>query len=282
MYLLIWVILVILLLIITKSRTPITYRVKKGKEISKNSNVILATCVRDAGEKIKNIEFAYNYFSKFFKKVKLIVMENDSKDKTREKLLNLKNKGLDLDVVGCGLNANVCEMNLNNVRYGMSSARTRRMAKIRNILVDHIKTIQGNYDFCIMFDGDLKLDISTDGMLESIYHIKTRKDVDAICAYTMTYLSKLLGRFYDTFSYEPLKINPIIPVIVTTVFSFFLNGIVKVRSCFNGLTIYKLPFADHMKYYESTSLCEHISFHRKMNIYMNTNFICNIKSFTTN
>ena len=204
-------------------------------------------------------------------------MENDSKDKTREKLLKLKSKGLDLDVVGCGLNSKVCEMKLNNIRNGISSTRCRRMAKIRNILLDHIKSIQGNYDFCVIFDGDLRLKISTEGMLESLCYIKMRKNVDAIAAYTMTKSSGMIGSFYDEFAYKP--INTHMPGHLMQLCSFFMNGLVKVKSCFNGLTIYKLPFADHIKYYENTNICEHISFHRKMNTYLNTNFVCNTNSF---
>jgi len=283
MYLLILLIaFIILLLIITKSRKPPKNHVSVGKEIAKNSRLILATCTRDGEKKIKNIVNTYRYFSKFFKKVKLIVMENDSKDKTREKLFKLKDRGIDVDVVGCGVNSSVCEMKLNNIRFGFSSNRVRRMAKIRNVLLDHIKTIQENYDFCTLFDGDLNMDISTEGMLESLYYIRKKKNVDAVCSYTTTYFSKILGRFYDSFSYEPIKLGSFVPVIVTLLFSFFMNGLVRVKSCFNGLTIYKLPFAEHMKYFENTNLCEHKSFHRKMNIYINTNFICNIKSFGTN
>jgi len=277
MYLLICIVLVILLLIITKSRTPMSYRIKKGKEIAENSSLILATCIRDAEDKIKTIESYYYYFSKFFKRVKLIVMENDSKDKTREKLFKLKRRGLDLDVVGCGLNVKFCSMKLNNIRSGRSSTRVRRMAHIRNILIDHIRTIQQNYEFCLIFDGDLNMDINTDGMLESFYYLN-KKNVDAISAYTMTYFTKMFGYFYDEFAYERLN-HSSIPILFNQFLFFFRNGLIKVKSCFNGLTIYKLPFADHIKYYENTNLCEHISFHRKMNTYINTNFVCNIKSF---
>jgi hypothetical protein len=60
--------------------------------------------------------------------------------------------------------------------------------------------------------------------------------------------------------------------------SHYMKGLVKVKSAFNGLVIYKLPFPDKLKYFEKTLTCEHISFHKHMNIYLNRDFLVHIDS----
>lgn len=249
--------------------------VNNGKQIAKTSKIILAMSLRDCESNIKSIHSFYKYFCKHFDQVKLVVMENNSKDKTRQRLLNLKKEGVDIDVVGCGLNAPVCNLQVDNSRTGCGKNRVRRMAYIRNILLDYIKQIQSSYDYCIVMDGDIKGRIETKGFLESIYYLKTRNDIDAIACYGLNNIDKyFLRQFYDGYAYEPEYGNQWFSQLL----SHYMKGLVKVKSVFNGLVIYKLPFPDKLKYFEKTLTCEHISFHKHMNIYLNRDFLVHIDS----
>lgn len=149
------------------------------------------------------------------------------------------------------------------------------MSMIRNILLDHIKQIQSLYDFCIIMDGDINGKIETKGFLESIYYLKN-KDIDAIACYGLHKNSPdtIIGQMYDGYAYEPEHGNQ----WISQLSSHFMKGLVKVKSAFNGLVIYKLPFPDKLHYFENTIFCEHISFHKNMNIYINRDFIFNIES----
>jgi hypothetical protein len=240
-----------------------------GKEAIKNKNLLLCTCVRDAENNVKNIKRICKYFSRYFNKVKLLVMENDSKDKTRSMLLNLR-KYIDIDVVGCGINSPVCNMNLNNIRTGHSNKRFRRMAIIRNVLLDHIKQIQSDYDYCIVFDGDMDMKIDTYGFLESMYYLEHKKRINAISCYGLGFASLLtLNKIYDGIAYKPMQNENMINLLTT----FRLNELTKVKSSFNGLCVYKLPFAEDIKYNERTNECEHISFNKYFNMYLNPKFV---------
>lgn len=267
--LLLLILIVFIYFIIIKRPSPDKKLIRLGKREIKNKNLILCTCVRDAENNIINIKKLYKYFTRYFNKVKLLIMENDSKDKTREKLLDLKSH-INIDVIGCGLNSKVCNMNLNNDRTSRSYKRFRRMSIVRNELVSHIKKIQNNYNYCIMFDGDMSLNIDTNGFLESMYHLEYKDHIDAISCYGLGYASLLvLNKIYDGIAYKPVDNDNLINLLTT----FRLSKLTKVISSFNGLSIYKLPFTDNMKYDIKTKECEHISFNKNFNIYLNPKFV---------
>lgn len=278
-------IIVIVIFVIVKLLTnenPNKLYASIGKKKAIGSNLILSTCVRNCNRNIKNIVNFYKYFSRYFNKVKLLVMENDSSDNTRRNLLKLKDK-IDIDVIGCGINSNVCNMNLNDIKKGHSKHRVRRMAIIRNILLDHIKSIQHDYNYCIMLDGDISGKINTDGFLESIYHLEDKK-IDAIACYGIDMGILNTRVIYDVFALEKFDCSNKLYNIsfaeggkeIYKLSLAFRKGLIKVKSAFNGMAIYKLPFADNIRYSENTIVCEHVSFHKKMNMYINRNFIFDI------
>lgn len=267
--LLLLILIIIIYFIIIKRPSSDKKLTAIGKRAVKHKNLILCTCVRDAEDNINNIKKVYRYFARFFNKVKLLVMENDSKDKTREKLLDLKSY-IDIDVIGCGLNSNVCNMNLNNDRTSRNYKRFRRMAIIRNELISYVKKIQGDYNYCIIFDGDTNINVDTNGLLESMYHLEYNKNIDAISCYGLGYASLcVLNKMYDGIAYKPVYNNDLINLLTT----FRLRNLTKVKSSFNGLCIYKLPFTDKMKYDIKTKECEHISFNKNFNMYLNPKFV---------
>lgn len=262
-------IIVIVYFIVIKRPSPDKKLSSLGKKAIKNKNLILCTCVRDAENNVNNIKKVYRYFSRFFNKVKLLVMENDSIDKTRERLLELKTH-IDIDIIGCGLNSNVCSMKLNNDRTSRNYKRFRRMAIIRNELISHVNKIQSDYNYCVIFDGDTKINIDTNGLLESMYHLEYNKNIDAISCYGLGYASLcVLNKMYDGIAYKPIYNDNLINLLTT----FRLRNLIKVKSSFNGLCIYKLPFTDEIKYDIKTKECEHISFNKNFNIYLNPRFI---------
>jgi len=251
------------------------HHVAKGKEISKHKRVIMATCLRDSEYSMESIELLYMKFSSIFKEVKLVVLENNSKDNTRAKLLELKkNKIPNMDVIGCGLNKDYCDLKLNNIRSGISSARIRRMAKIRNIILDYIKTIQKDYDFCFMFDGDIIIEeFENEGIYDTMYHFENDKTIDAIAANTYQDFGEVYKKFYDFYAFSSIGGTK----ISFWGYYFNRNNLIKVRSAFNGFVFYRLPFTDEIKYDENTNTCEHIGFHSQLNnMYVNQNFMIEI------
>jgi hypothetical protein len=79
---------------------------------------------------------------------------------------------------------------------------------------------------------------------------------------------------YDYYAFKPEKGTR----LSSFMYYYFKNGIVKVKSAFNGLVIYRLPFSENIKYDENTNTCEHIDFNEQLeNVYINTNFVIEIK-----
>jgi hypothetical protein len=249
--------------------------VKEGKEYAKNTSIIMATCLRDAEQSIESIELLYNKFNNIFKQVKLIILENNSTDQTRKKLLEIKkNKIPSMDIIGCGIDQDSCSLKLNNVRTGWSSARTRRMAKIRNILLNHIKLTQKDYDFCLMFDGDLKIEeFENEGRYDTMYHFKNDKSIDAIASNTYQDHGEVYNRIYDPYAFKPIKGTRLNSLL----YYFKEKGLIKVKSAFNGFVFYRLPFSEEIQYNENTDTCEHIEFNEQLqNMYINKNFVIEI------
>jgi len=270
-------ILLLIYLVFFKNTTKKKYDdriIKKGKEVANHTKLIIATCVRNAEKAIENIVCLYNKFNCIFQEVKFVTLENDSTDKTRKQLLELKNKSIpDMDIVGCGLDQDICLMKLNNVREGASKERVRRMAKIRNILLNNIKNIQKDYDYCLLFDGDLEVEeMDENGIFDTMYHLDKDKSIDAIVAYTYIDYGDVFTRSYDPFAYKTIK-GPRIFYLS----DYFKDGLIKVKSAFNGFVFYRLPFSDEIKYNEDTNTCEHIEFNEQLkNMYINTNFMIEI------
>ena len=250
------------------------YRVNKGREVAKDTRIIIATCLRNAEKAISNVACLYNKFNCIFKDVKLVVLENDSNDKTRKELLDLKKKSIpDMDIVGCGLDQDTCALKLNNIRTGWDKQRTRRMAKIRNIMLAHIKSIQKDYDYCLFFDGDLDIDeFEDEGIFDTMYYFDKDKTIDAIAANTYRDFGEVYNTIYDPFALKPVKGNRL-----SSLGYYFKNGLIKVKSAFNGFVFYRLPFSDEIKYNEDTTTCEHIEFNEQLkNMYINMNFVIEI------
>jgi hypothetical protein len=270
---LILIIIYLLLGLLKTSKTNLIYA-SIGKKHTSTSKVLIATCVRDCESKIKFLKRNCQYFKRHFGQVKFLVMENNSTDNTRKKLLNLRKK-MDMDILGCGVNMPACELKVNNIRTGVKPNRVRRMAYIRNILLDHIKQIQQDYDYCILIDGDINCKIHDNGFYESMYYLQKYKDIDAIACFGIED-NCIFRNFYDGYAYDKSNGSTYLDNMIDQYTSFYMKNLVKVKSAFNGITIYKLPFDEKIKYSEHTLACEHISFNKHLNMYMNRNFVVDI------
>lgn len=270
---LILIIIYLVLGLLKSSSTNLIYA-SIGKKHTSKSKALIATCVRDCSSRIKFLKRNYYYFKRHFEEVKLLVMENNSSDNTRNKLLSLR-KNINMDILGCGVNMPICELKVNNIRTGVKPNRVRRMSYVRNILLRHIKQIQHDYDYCILIDGDINCKIHDNGFFESMYYLQKYKDIDAIACFGVED-NCVFRNFYDGYAYDKSNKSTYLDNMVSQYTSFYMKNLVKVKSAFNGIAIYKLPFDEKIKYSEHTLSCEHISFNKHLNMYMNRNFVVDI------
>jgi len=252
------------------------------KNYFKDKKVIITGLVRNSGNKLYNsILFLYGQVLPHFKDYEVLIYENDSKDKTREILLKQAQKDPKFKVM-CGkelkYNLDKCEMNLKDTGMrNVSSTRINKMAMLRNMYVDEIKKDKyKNIEYVIVYDFDLNPTITVDSIQSTSSYFHEYKQVDAICANTMRKNEK----YYDNYAYQPFGKTNKYSYNYMNKYKSGKNGLEKVNSCFNGLTIYRrLPFINSLYYTykikeDKTGVeCEHVGFNNNLNIYTNNEFI---------
>jgi hypothetical protein len=255
-------------------------KIQKGKQHFLENKILIVGTIRN-GEKTlpKSIEFLYKQIIPRFKDYQIIVMENDSEDNTRKYLLDLSRKDNKLKVIGCdGINLPECKLNLEKTdmkKCPECITRINKMVYIRNVYLDEIKKPEyRDFNYVLMFDMDLYGQISNNGLYDTGYNFLVDKNIDAVCAMT---ISPSLG-YYDAYAHldwykKSYKHETIMKNLARC-------GMDKVSSCFNGFTIYRRSSLLDKKYCtyidgkNNHSICEHTCFHEQMNnVYINYNMI---------
>lgn len=231
-----------------------------------------------------------------FKDYRIIVLENDSIDWTRNYLLEWASMNNRVSIIGCPEELNGWECNLNlkpTIIHDRSISRIERMVNLRNMCLKHIRddSLLRTYDYVLNWDMDILADFYIDGIGSSGYWFKNGVDgviPEAICANTILGVKYnnddpvANSTYYDTYAHMDLEdnrpyrtINDIKPP------SCKEDKLWHVTSCFNGFTFYRLP-SILSKFYElelngNEAICEHTTLHKKMTrVYINPRMILNI------
>lgn len=260
-----------------------TYIINIGKNYMKNEKLIITGTIRDGYPFLeKTINNLYKDIIPSFKDYIFLIVENDSKDNTREILLKYAKKDPKFKVLGCGsYNKDKCEMKLQATdmnKCPRCSTRINKMVKIRNIYTDEIKKpIYNDYNMVLVMDIDLPGKILENGLFHTGYHFYTNPKIDAICALTLTETY----HYHDPYAHIE-KGNVKIP---SEIFHDIIlkkcdkGGMDKVTGCFNGFTFYKrnsLIKNDYCTKVDKNdqAICEHDCLNEKLdNVYINYNMI---------
>lgn len=253
---------------------------KKGMIISKNSSLIICGLIRDREDKVSDIIKRVNLLRPYFKKIKVLIVENDSKDNTREKLLDWSNKNHAVEILGCGLNTKECKMNLpQTVGHGINNSRLQKMALLRNIYRDRIEENYSDYDYVLAWDMDITGSLYIDGIFSTIYHLQNSKgDLDGMCANGL-YVWPGMSIYYDTFAHNDSSLdwtkslNGQLRHVIKSISAKMVGGTKKVKSCFSGATIYKVSSFLKNRYETDGTTCEHDSISQNLNMMINENMI---------
>lgn len=264
-------------------------KIKLGLDYYKTKNVIIAGLIRDSADSIDIMKKNVAKFASIFASYKVLVIENDSKDDTREILLEWAKSNPNITVLGCGINADTCELNLPPASYKTKNEkRIRKMVLLRNIYMDYIaqnSSLFTNFDFLVAIDFDIKGTFYLDGIGSSGYNFMSKKELDGICANGLGLSDMIVGvykRYHDPYAHK--EIGEIGSDSLFNVGNFWQipncdhGDPKKLRSCFNGLTIYRLSSIINKKYtYDierGETLCEHVTFNSQMNnIYIDPGLI---------
>ncbi len=259
--------------------------VAQGLKYMRSQNVIICGLARDISPGLPDLIKKMELFGSMFKNYKVIIVENDSKDNTRELLTEWQRNNSNIIILGCGVNVNKCELNL--PMYGSDIAsgdRIKKMSYLRNIYLDYIKQYFNNYDYMTVIDFDIYGSFFMDGVANSFYHMEN-KQIDALCSNGLN----VINNYYDTFAFIELNNNIEYKTLeekikhdrdITKKINMRYNDpLYKVKSCFAGLAIYRISKILNNSYdYPKGNIlgCEHNYFHKNLNMYLNPSMIYNV------
>lgn len=230
-----------------------------GMESMSKLTLTIGILIRDAENIVNYTILRALRIGKMFNAYKIVILENDSKDRTRD-ILEKANIG---KLIGVKLPDT-------DYQQDKSVARRRRMAICRNALRAEMQTVQS--DYYMVIDGDVLGGYSYEGIANSFSY-----PFD-VCGSNSLMYNKTTRHYYDSWAFRDLnhphehydcEINP----------RRYERGepATRVLSCFGGLAIYANRIFHHKAQYNDTD-CDHVTLHKQFpdttNIIMNPSQIC--------
>jgi hypothetical protein len=258
--------------------------IDKGKAYLKSKKVAFCGLIRDGEERLPHVISKVETIGKYFKDWEVLIVENDSKDKTRSILLDWSKSSKKVSVLGCnGINLPECKLNMKKtLGHEVTDYRISKMSTLRNIYLDELEK-RDDIDLVIVWDFDLISEIDEIGLFKTGYKLLTNNDINAVCAngiikhdivpfLTSEKIKKEIGVplyfYYDTYAYRELN-DKITPLKHKGFYDFMYSNpehcdgkLKKVRSCFGGFTIYKKDTLTKHRYgtyndENKEAICEH-------------------------
>lgn len=298
------IILSILFLYIYKSRNykyqyqyqyQYKYKINKdiimiGKKHLSESSVVFCGLLKNCSKNIPHIKKSlYDILSKC-RDYKVLIVENDSIDNTRARLLEWSREDSNVIVLGCGVNREECKIysiRVNNLK-DHSRKRMDKMVYLRNIYLEYIYSNFSKYDYTIVYDFDINGKLFMDGFYNCFYNLLNNTDINAISPNSFRYNYENNKFFKPTIYHDPyafIKDNPIteedyiddekklidVDIITNT------EKLTRVKSAFAGITIYRTKSL-YGKYYTTfdiadKAICEHAGLNFQVsNIYIDPKF----------
>lgn len=249
--------------------TPKDSQVQDGLKYLKTKKVIIAGLMRDSEYSIETLKANVVKLSDIFDDYRLLVVENNSEDDTRLELLKWSGENSKVKVLGCGVNAPVCDLNLpKTILHNANTKRIQKMVTLRNIYMDYIEensTLFSDYEYLIVIDFDIQGTFYKEGVGSSGHIFKTRPDIQSICSngYRVIHFGPVNWiRYFDQYAHLDLQQNDRTAMYRCT------DDKEKLISCFNGFTIYKLKSVLKNKYklkeHDGAAICEHVTFNEQL------------------
>jgi len=251
--------------------------VKNGFQISKNKRIVFTALLRDKEDRIPDIKRKVERMGKMFNDYRVLIVENDSSDNTRNLLLRWAKENPKVKILGCGYNANKCSIPIGKQKtdgHHVDRARIDKMSILRNIYLDEIQNNYSDYDYAIIWDLDSIGSVFLDGVAHSMDYLENNKDADVVCAYGI-YNWGLFTLYYDTFAHQnkgetfhiDMKAAHDLRKGVWEVKYNRGEEPVEVDSCFSGFSIYRVDslFDNRHELAPDNNIeCEHVVLNRKI------------------
>lgn len=256
--------------------------IENGEKEIQNSRIVFAGLIRDGENCIPYIQKRFENLGNSFKDYHILIVENDSQDKTREKLLEWQKQNPKVTILGCGINEKKCCMNLElTTSKTHNGKRIQKMALLRNLYINYINKNFRDWDYLVVNDLDLYADLSLKGWKSTFNCFQKDESLSAVSAYGY-YDLWFKSIYYDDFAFVPLgkpietrteKIHDLGVAKHKLETEMYLLETKKepviVKSAFGGLTVYKISHIlgkaeyDYCQY-DNMDACEHSYFNQHL------------------
>lgn len=247
-----------------------------------NSRVVIAATIRDHAQQIATVRPSVERVAAQFKDSAILIVENDSEDDTRTELLQWAEENPSVKILGCGVNSPSCKMNFDKTKaHNHYHSRIFKMATIRNKYIDYLKDNYSDWDYLIVWDIDIEGTMFMEGLYHTLDQFQNNKEIDGICSYGIHPHFWLGWLYYDPFAHEEMQPDPSgvnhDKYVQMKLWWTLQRGMPlhPVRSCFGGLTTYRISSIvstnTTYKYSnpEEPVVCEHVFFNEPLNMYLN-------------
>lgn len=238
-------------------------RVFSGREIARNSRVLICGLVRDASNYSCYLYHRLMAIASPFAQAHIILYENDSKDKTVDKLYDhfdeRPNRLVTFEILSERLSKK-------RNAQDKSSGRRADMAYYRNQYLAKAYERLPAYDYMIVLDTDICGGYSYEG----IYHSLTFMDkYDAIGSNSLLYRVRDGNKerlYYDAWAFRQLgaETEHLTTEVNTKLQLKRGEPIFDVNSAFGGLAVYKKDLlCQHNPFYTDED-CDHVTLHKQL------------------
>lgn len=234
-------------------------------------SVLIAALARDCNKSVLRNIPKIEKLRKEFKESHVVIIENDSKDGTKETLKRWEKESIGVEAIMNDYGTiTIPEQSKGIKNPGTSMHRISKMAKYRNMYMDYARNADFNIDYLIVIDIDIE-DFSVEGTVRSIKNAPD--DWGALFANGNKIFNERLKSFYDYFAYVPdgnkslsIKYNDMFFQTRKVRNLLRKNRFVKCISAFGGMAVYKWDYIKNLKYTAEDNtvcdscetLCEHI------------------------
>jgi Glycosyl transferase family 2 len=267
-----------------------------GSSYFAGKTIVVCALVRDAAKNLdQTLSQVYNLVY-LFKDYRIVILENDSKDQTREILLAHANNDPKFIVLGCGINAKECKLNLPTTDYvngSMSNERISKMVNLRNQYLEFVETKFGSFDLMAVWDLDINGHIYLDGVLDtgalfSVDETQAKMSgtfkVDGVAAQGFRLIECLGGSILthgDSYAYMDKSLKDLpkrARALFLSLFPGYPYKTQPVESAFNGLTFYRMGSLKGRRYgtwvdEHGEVVCEHRGLHKGLNMWINQRMV---------
>lgn len=249
---------------------------KIGKDRVKAKRLLVFGMIRDSGNALKRNISAIEVIGSYFVDYRVVILENNSKDNTKDVLLKWQQRNNKVTVSINDFDETKykeIEVDANYFKYFQLN-KLQKYFDYRNLLLEQISSLDFSSDFSLLVDLDvIKIDVK--GVITSF---GSEIEWDAVTANGYSYSPSFKRRFHDTFALceygmEDKKQTLKMVRDYRHIFAFLRKGqpFIRVFSSYGGIAIYKSIALKGIKYmpvinnYGQIQVrCEHFSLFKTM------------------